>query len=363
MSTIELIRKLQAEKKMARDSFYRHPVNREAYGNKDKKPEEFKDKTFLYIRSTDIDNGGRPLPAGTVFWNSPDIELYDSSGTLIPTNQLALNQNYTITVLVHNEGDMACNSCIVELFICNPTIGFDRAHATQIGIQTLSVQGHNTVMAKFNFTPGNDNLGHQCLFARAYSYVSADMPNSADQFYPTTDSHIGQQNLSIVSQDTTFEFMVFIADKLETQNLTLKLKQNKAPIKNHKLKVLSNLLTTDRTISGNHFLFMKNIGSDKKFTVIQNMGIKPSEKNFLMRLLIFILSFFIKKRFDTTRYEEMKPVGNNTWTKEFSGGPNKVTLEIPYMFLGKNKATQFEIEMINEKMGVSLGGLTIIVKG
>ena len=37
MSTIELIRKLQAEKKMARDSFYRHSVNREAYGNKDKK--------------------------------------------------------------------------------------------------------------------------------------------------------------------------------------------------------------------------------------------------------------------------------------------------------------------------------------
>jgi hypothetical protein len=363
MKPIELVKKLEADKKAAKERFYKNPQNRENYGNKEHKPEEFKDKTFLFIRSSDTDNGCRPLPAGTAYWNSPDIELYDSAGTLIPTNQLVLNQHFTINVLVHNEGDMTCNSCIVELFICNPSIGFDRAHATQIGIQTTSVMGHHTATVSFPFTPGNENLGHQCLFARAYSYVSADMPISANQFNPPVDRHCGQQNLSIINQGTSFEFMVFQAKNIEPQKLTLKLTQNKAPLKGHKLIEINRFEPTAKPIQVNQFKFLKNISSDKKIVQTKNVINEIPEKNIFIRLFKYILSLFTKKKTDTVQNIEMIAVGNNTWKQEFTGVQNKVTLKIPELSLGKNEATQFEIEMINEKTGESIGGLTIIVKG
>lgn len=362
MTTLELIRKLQSEKKTARARFYKDPSNVETYGNRDKKPEEFKDKTFLYIRSVESDTGSRPMPGGTIFWNSCDIELYDSSGTLIPANQMQLNQTYTITVLVHNEGDMTCNSCVVELFICNPSIGFDRTHATQVGIQSHIIMGHNTVTARFLFKPGAGDLGHRCMFARAYSYVSADMPLSADAFNPVADRHIGQQNLSIIDQGNAFEFNVFVPVRLKTQNLTLKLNQNKAPVGNIKLKGFENLVTTNRTISGKRFLFLQNIGTDNKSDKNQSAGITREQKSFLIRLLLFILSMIFRKKYDPSRFEAMKAVGDNTWTKKFSAGLNKMTMQIPFLFLGPGKATQFEIEMTDEA-GKSLGGFTLIVKG
>ncbi|GEM_PF-2478013 len=363
MKAIELIRKLQADKKMSMDRFHRDPANKKAFGNKDDKPEEFKDKTMLYIRSTNTDNGSRPLPANTVYWNSPDIELFNSSGTLIPTNELALNQNHTITVLVHNDGDMSCNSCVVDLFICNPSIGFDRPHATQIGVTTLSILGHNTATASFNFTPNNNNLGHQCLFARAYSYINADMPNSADQFNTTIDRHIAQQNLSIVNQGATFEFMVFTPMQMKQQNFTLKVTQNKNAVNKKPINALANLVITNKDIKVNRFLFLNNIGTKKSLNIIQNKANIMPQKSYYVQLLLHILSLIFKKSIDTTRFEAMKSISTNTWTKEFKGGANKVTMEIPFMFLRKNNATQFEIEMINEKTGESIGGLTIIVKG
>jgi hypothetical protein len=319
MNTKELIAKLRAEKRSARDRFYKYPENKEIYGNKERKPEEFKDKTFLFIRATGTDTGARPLPGGTIFWNSPDIELFSPAGLVIPTNQLETNNKYCITVLVHNEGDMACNSCIVELFICNPSIGFDRPHATLIGIQNVSVQGHNTVVARFDFTPGLENLGHQCLFARAYSYASADMPDSAEQFNTTTDRHIGQQNLSVINDGTTYEFMVFLPGKIKKQAMSLKLTQNMTLPQNQKMNFLLKYRPTGKVIAANRIPVMKNNGPVTEFKLSQNRDPNPPVKSFFIRLLLFILSLFFKKRIDTSRYEIIKPEADNTWTTEFTG--------------------------------------------
>ncbi len=82
-----------------------------------------------------------------------------------------------------------------------------------------------------------------------------------------------------------------------------------------------------------------------------------------MRLIMIIISIFKKRKIDNTRFKEIKPIATNTWTYNYIKGNNKVTLDIPYIFLLKNRATIFEIEMTNEETGESVGGLTIIVKG
>ncbi len=370
MKTKELINKLKSEAERDKERFLKSPKNKEMFEGSEDKPDDFKDKTFLYIRATTTDTGERPIPSGTVFWNSPDVELYDSTGVLIPTNQLDQNKDYTIQVKIHNDGDMSCNTCTVDLFICNPTIGFDRVHATQIGIQSISVMGHNTAIANFSFKPSASDIGHQCLFARAYSYVNGDLPNSGDAFHTRQDRHIGQQNLSVVAQGTQFEFMVAPAIHTDTARFKLKLRQNKQALKNYNIQALADLKTTKRTISARKFLVLKNTGAQDKAvnanerSAIRNINASGDTSiNFFIRLIRIILSMFVKRKVDTSRYVEVKPMTENTWLFDYKKGENKVTLDIPYIFLLKNRATIFEIEMTNEETGESVGGLTIIVKG
>ena len=370
MKAIELIKKLKEEAQKDKEKFHKSSENKEMFEGVDEKPDDFKDKTFLYIRATNNDQGTRPIPQGTVFWNSPDIELYDSNGVLIPTNELTENQDHTIQVVVHNDGDMTCNSCTVDLFICNPSIGFDRIHATLIGIQSILVSGHHTGVANFNFKPAAENIGHQCLFARAYSYVNGDLPDHGDQFSTRTDRHIGQQNLSVVSQGTNFEFLVAPAIQAETANLILKINQNKKAIKDFNLKALENLKETKRTINTDRFLVVKEIGIQQAASqqiinfekVNTRQVLRRPAANFIVRLIMLLFARFRKRKYDPKRFEDVKPLSDNTWRYKYQKGANKLLLDIPYMFLWKNNATIFDIEMIREDTKESVGGLTVIVK-
>lgn len=348
MKTIELINKLKSDRIAAKKKFYKNTELRQAFRDNKEKPGDFKDKTFLYIRATDTDLGARPLPSETVFWNSPDIELYDSLGIQIATNQLELNKNFVIKVLVHNDGDMNCNSCIVELFICNPSIGFDRSHATQIGIQSISISGHSNAMANFNFTPGNTNLGHQCLFARAYSYVSADIPSSADQFNTVLDRHIGQQNISVINQGTTFDF--FIVNKFQQRNYILKLLQIKKSLENNKLHEISKLKITNRNIPINNFVLKRNLD-------IINIDAIPNHINY--HVISTIRTTRRRPEFEKINFDNIR----NIWEDNFDRGLHKISLEIPNLNLKKDQATKFEIKLIDPITGVVNGGITLIVKG
>ena len=370
MKALELIKKLKEEAQKDKEKFQRSSKNKEMFEGVDEKPDDFKDKTFLYIRATNSDQGTRPLPTGTVFWNSPDVELYDSNGVLIPTNELAENQDHTIQVVVHNDGDMTCNSCTVDLFICNPSIGFDRVNATQIGIESIMVTGHHTGVANFDFRPTQENVGHQCLFARAYSYVNGDLPDNGDQFSIRTDRHIGQQNISVVSQGTNFEFLVAPLMQAESANLILQINQNKKPIKEFNFNAFENLKETKRTIGTKRFQVVREIGIPQatnqqlvNFKKIDTRRIlRRPAANFIMRLIMLLIAPFRKRKYDPNRFEKVQPVSDNTWRYKYQKGDNKLLLDIPYMFLGKNKATVFDIEMIQEENNESVGGLTVIIK-
>jgi len=376
MKTLELINKLKKDAVNNKMRFIKSPENKKLFRDI-KKPGDFKDKTFLYIRATDTDTGNRPLPAGTRYWDSPDIELYDSNNNLIPTNKLNKNESYTINVLVHNDGDMTCNTCTVDLFICDPTIGFNRVNATQIGIQSIIVLGHNTEVASFNFIPTVENLGHQCLFSRAYSYVNGDLPDSGDIFSTSTDRHIGQQNLNVINQGTKFEFL--LAPEFQKAKMRLKLTQNKKSTKELKIKTLKNLNISTKTIPVNKFVFFKNINPhikelekipgtvnitprNKEFLRTNKPGIKHSARNFPARILMPYIERLIPKKIDTKKFDLIKQVAENSWEYNYKGSIDKITLKIPYLFTKRNSAAIFDIEMINEETHKSIGGLTIIVK-
>ncbi len=365
MKTLELIHKLKDDAKRDWERFLKSPKNKELFGDDDEKPRDFKDKTFLYIASYEGDVGIRPVPSGTTVWNSPNIELYNSSGELIPTNELAKGQKHRIEVKVHNDGDMTCNSCIVELFICNPSLGFNRPSATQIGIQSVNVLGHDEALVNFDFIPDEEDVGHRCLFARAYSYVTVDMPDSAETFFPRTDRHIGQQNCNIISQGNEFEFNIVNTLQIEQANIRLKITQNKTLVQNFKLKGLADLNTTKRKFTAKRFLVLKN--KESKLKTTQNFKTNKTEskttKYLIVKLIIYLISLLWKSKIDTEKYEEIKKDGKNTWAHEFTPGVNKMTLRIPYFFIFKKSATIFNIEAIDVNTKASIGGITLIVKG
>lgn len=70
----------------------------------------------------------------------------------------------------------------------------------------------------------------------------------------------------------------------------------------------------------------------------------------------------VAKIINTTRFEEIKRNDDNIWAHEFTKGINKVTLDIPYFFIWKKKATIFEIEVTDVKTNESKGGITLISK-
>jgi hypothetical protein len=200
MTGIDTIRRWRAE--AARNRTARSDnIFIQSLDDRGKGREGFRDSTFLYIKAVDSDTGQRPIPAGTLFWNSPHVELFEGE-VLIPTNQLKEGQDYTIEVTVTNGGDLEAASCSVDLFICNPSLGFNVAAGKLIGVRHAGVGPHGVASVRFNYTASAGDIGHRCLFARAYSVSTRDYPSDASALNAAEDRHIGQQNLSIVQQGT-----------------------------------------------------------------------------------------------------------------------------------------------------------------
>ena len=340
MNTLEQVKKLRAKAISDRKRFLASPANKKLFARGTDKPPEYKDKTFLYIRAFDGDLGSRPLPPGAVSWNSPDIEIYDSANAVIMTNEMKQGQRYAIAVNVNNDGDMVCNSCIVELFICAFSVGLDPALATNIGIQTLFVNAHDKSTARFDFSPGPENTGHQCLFARAYSYVNGDMPLSSTQFLVAEDRHVGQQNVSVLVQESTLTFNVILKKEGEDRTFRLVVKRKKAELSRYKTIQLKNHQITTRALKDGNILFRELVR-------------KIPEKS--------LASIAGRRQVSLKDAVLIKNLSKTIWEHEFKADNNKVVMEIPNLGLNKREAVTYDIEVTSKKSGKTLGGLTIIV--
>lgn len=173
-----------------------------------KPPEEFHDSSFLYMRSYDADLGVRPF-SGIAHWRSPDITLSPLTSPSTYTTSLVAGDSYLIRCWLRNRGDLAVPSAKVELFLTDPTLGFDTRFATNLtlgNVPSTWVGSGANAAAEFAYTVPPTESGHKCLFARTFSFSPLELPIDDHQLDPRIDRHIAQQNLNIVGQSQAYSF-------------------------------------------------------------------------------------------------------------------------------------------------------------
>lgn len=171
-------------------------------------PEPFHDSSFLYMRSYDADLGVRPF-SGIVHWHSPDVTLSPITGVGAYTTSLNAGETYVIRCALRNRGDIGVPSARVELFLTDPTLGFDTRFATNLTLGQVPstwVAANTSAAVEFAYTVPPTESGHKCLFARAFSFSPLDLPIDDFALDPLLDRHVAQQNLNIVGQAQAYSF-------------------------------------------------------------------------------------------------------------------------------------------------------------
>jgi hypothetical protein len=167
---------------------------------------------WLFIRDAAGDVGLRPLPGGTVFWESPDVWVESSLGV----NQPVVGEPNTVLARVTNFGSQYATGVIVKFWWANPSLAITEATANLIGV------GHATVPSGWSVTvecpqpwiPVEENGGHECLIAEAYIPNFDPLTAPMD---PVDDRHVGQKNeqLVMLKKGEHFRFSVEAANVFE----------------------------------------------------------------------------------------------------------------------------------------------------
>jgi hypothetical protein len=171
-------------------------------------PEQFHDSSFLYMRSYDADLGVRPF-SGIVHWHSPDLTLSPITGVGAYTTSLNAGDTYVIRCALRNRGDIGVPSAKVELFLTDPTLGFDTRFASNLTLGRVPstwVPADANAAVEFTYTVPPTESGHKCLFARTFSFSPLDLPIDDFALDPRLDRHVAQQNLNIVGQAQAYSF-------------------------------------------------------------------------------------------------------------------------------------------------------------
>lgn len=166
-------------------------------------PRDFVESSFLFIRSCDPDIGSRPFPC-PVFWLSPDLRVAPLSNLGAATQELTAGDAYRLTATVRNRGDLMVPSAKVEFYLVNPSLGFDVRFATKLGVAAGRVHAHGASEISLDYVVPPSLSGHRCLFARIFSFSPLDIPIDDFALDPRIDRHVGQLNLNIIGQGSTF---------------------------------------------------------------------------------------------------------------------------------------------------------------
>lgn len=207
--TADFIRELLKRRDGAKDKAARERLARDFAKRDRKPPDDFIDSSFLYIRSYDADQGVRPF-SNIVHWHSPDITLAPATNPAAYTNELNAGETYVIRIVLRNRGDLAVPSAKVELYLTDPSIGFDTRFATKLTNLTNTpaawVTSGGATAVEFHWTVPPTEAGHKCLFARCFSFSPLDLPFDDFALDPRLDRHVAQQNLNIAAQAQPFQF-------------------------------------------------------------------------------------------------------------------------------------------------------------
>lgn len=348
MDTLKFIRERRQKAKKNIEIFQNSRDFKEMRQHEKRPPKPYRDKTFLYIKGYDSDTGNRPMPSGTVFWMSPDIEIFDGT-TPIANNQLVAGKNYQIAVTVRNGGDLPCYSCHVELFICNPSLGFDPIHGTLLGVQTAQVQAQGDTTLSFPIVATSAMIGHRCLFARVFSFVNNDLPSSATTFPVVEDRHIGQQNLNIIQQNNFVK--VLMTNEFEGQ-------------KNFQVKVVPRKMDV---IKGTRIPQLRRLISPLQAVVLPEFSIKPLKVNAgieinRMRATTPNRALLVRNpALEVANLAVLTPVRKNLWDFKLEKGTRELEVAIPDFKLKNNEAVVVDIELTDADQNKVVGGIRFVV--
>jgi len=131
--------------------------------------------------------------AGPV-WNSPDIQLYDSSNNPIDSNNLIAGQQYTVKAKIHNNTTFKAKQAKVTFRWENFGMG---GPWSNFHLDTVDVPSTGAT-AQASFTP--PATGHLCLQAEVYHVEDT-----------TSSNNVGQENLHVgtTSSPTDVHFIVW----------------------------------------------------------------------------------------------------------------------------------------------------------
>lgn len=205
----EIIKKLrgQREEKGKRFRETWHKVNEGSPIKRRPIPNDFKDSSYLYIRSYDGDNGSRP-GANVAYWRSPDVVVSPVSSLNSYTTELNTGTLYNIKCLVHNKGDLNVPSAKVEFYLTTPSLGFDTRFGKKLGIAATWVNCYSSSEVNIRYLVEPSDAGHKCLFARVFSFSPLDVPLHDTLLNPVQDRHVGQKNLNIAGQSTQMQLNI-----------------------------------------------------------------------------------------------------------------------------------------------------------
>jgi hypothetical protein len=171
---------------------------------------------YLVVRANPGDRGQRPLPTGTVFWESPDIFVIPNQSTTsapdVPISLGGMAQAgvpNTLFAHVWNLGRGPAYDIRVEFYWFNPTLGIEESDANLIGFTYVTLgsrnspKSHRVVRCPQDWIPSFVNNGHECLVVRAFSPISDPVGQNA--WNAAQNRHVGQRNITVLrgSQNIT----------------------------------------------------------------------------------------------------------------------------------------------------------------
>lgn len=148
---------------------------------------------WLLIRYTPNDLGLRPIPAGDVFWASPDIWVESSD----PLGQAVAGEDNYVHARISNLGAADAAPVKVDFYWADPSLGLGPATMNLIGTEWLEIfsGGVQDVRCQTPWVPVVVNGGHECLMVQCDNHVLDPL---RQPFQPTLDRHVGQHNTHVV---------------------------------------------------------------------------------------------------------------------------------------------------------------------
>jgi hypothetical protein len=161
---------------------------------------------WLLIRDAAGDVGARPLPTGTVFWESPDVWVESSLGI----NQPVVGEPNQVFARVTNLGRQYATGVEVTFWWANPSLAITEMSAVEIGFGHADIPSGWSVVVQCNepWVPVEENGGHECLIAEAF--IRKFDPLTAP-FDPVEDRHVGQKNEQLVTLGAGQQFRINVS--------------------------------------------------------------------------------------------------------------------------------------------------------